>query len=72
MRTAFPAFAVQVDLDAAQMQTDSSDGVNLTPKAKDALVEHEAPFDVRNGKNKMIKPQHGPAGATAGSISILH
>ncbi len=71
MRTAFATFAMQVDLDAVQMQTDSPGGVNLTPEAKDALIEHEAPFNVRNRKNKMIKLQPGPAGAAAGSLSTL-
>ena len=71
MRTAFATFAMQVDLDTVQMQTDSPGGVNLTPKAKDALVEHEAPFDVRNRKNKMVKLQPGPAGAAAESLGTL-
>lgn len=71
MRTAFATFAMQVDLDAVQMQTDSPGGVNLTPEAKDALIEHEAPFNVRNRKNKMIKLQPGPACAAAGSLSTL-
>lgn len=71
MRTAFATFAMQVDLDAVQMQTDSPGGVNLTPEAKNALVERETPFNVRNRKNKMVKPQHGPACAVAGSLGTL-
>ena len=71
MRTAFAAFAMQVDLDAVQMQADSPGGVNLTPEAKDALVERETPFNVRNRKNKMIKLQPGPADAVADSLGTL-